>query len=110
MTTLTKTYTPSHSVVQTLNSTRLYTRLINRLEFSYFGLIAMSILISSCLGGITTMQIFETDAPLIEFILSVSFTMALLVACLSQAPTKWIVNLFALSILVNTVLLIINLI
>lgn len=110
MTTFTKSYNLSHSDVNTLPSNSLYARLIKRLEFSYFGLIAMSILISSCLGGITTMQIFEHDAPLIEFILSVSFTMTVLVACLSQAPAKWIVNLFTLSILVNTVLLIINLI
>ncbi|PBQ33734.1 hypothetical protein CNR22_18760 [Sphingobacteriaceae bacterium] len=110
MTTLTKTYNPSHSNAQTDHSATFYARLIKKLEFSYFGLIALSILISSCLGGITTMQIFEHDAPLIEFILSVSFTMAVLVACLSQAPAKWIVNLFTLSILVNTVLLIINLI
>lgn len=110
MTTLTNTYTPSRSNAQTISSGNFYQRLIKKLEFSYFALIAMSILISSCLGGITTMQIFEHNAPILQFILSVSSTMAVLVGCLSQVSTKWIVNLFSLSILVNTVLLIINLI
>lgn len=86
-----------------------YDRFIEQLHFSYFGLIAMAILIGSCLGGITTMKIFEADAGMWQFVLGLGVTMANLVASISQAPTKWVVNLFALSLLVNTVLLLVNL-
>jgi hypothetical protein len=110
MTTLAKSHTHFNTTTQTVSLASRYSVFIKKLEFSYFGIIAMAILISSCLGGITTMQIFEHNAPLWQFIVSLGFTMANLVACLSQAPMKWVVNLFAASLLVNTVLLLLNLI
>lgn len=87
-----------------------YDQFIERLKFSHFGLISMAILISSCLGSITTMKVFESGAPLWQFVISLAFTMANLVACISQAPTKWVVNLFAASMVVNTILLLLNII
>lgn len=87
-----------------------YDRLIEGLTFSHFGLIAFAILVSSCLGSIATMKIFENHADSWQFILSLAVTMANLVACISQAPTKWVVNLFGLSLIVNTLLLLLNLI
>ena len=110
MTTLTKSHSRFDANTQTITLASRYALFIKKIEFSYFGFIAMSILISSCLGGITTMKIFENDAPIWMFILSIGVTMANLVSCLAQAPMKWVVNLFALSLLVNTVLLIVNLI
>jgi len=110
MTTLTRTYGRSDTNTQSTTQASRYDKFIQKLEFSYFGLIAMAILIGSCLGSITTMKIFENHAPDWQFIVSLGITMANLVACISQAPTKWVVNLFTLSILVNAILLIVNLI
>ena len=110
MTTLTRTYGRFDTNTQTITLASRYNSFIKKIEFSYFAIIAMAILISSCLGSITTMKIFENAAPLWMFILSLAVTMANLVACISQAPTKWVINLFTLSVFVNTVLLIVNLI
>lgn len=85
-----------------------YDQFIQRLEGSYFGLISMAILIGSCLGGITTMMIFENNSPVWQFIIGLGAAMANLVAAISQAPTKWVVNLFATCLIVNTILLLIN--
>lgn len=108
MTTLAKNHTHVSSNMQIVTLSSRYNQFIEKLDFSYYGFIAMAILISSCLGAITTMQVFEHDAPLWQFVVSLGFTMANLVACIGQAPTKWAVNLFAASLFVNTVLLLIN--
>jgi hypothetical protein len=110
MTTLTKTYSHIEQVENTVNLARRYDAFIKRIEFSHFAIIAMAILIGSCLGSIATMKIFENNAPLWEFIASLTFTMANLVACIGQAPTKWVINLFVASLFVNTLLLLVNLI
>lgn len=87
-----------------------YNSLIKRLEFSHFSVIAMALLIGSCMGGITTMKIFQNHAPDWQFIVSLGFAMANLVACIAQAPTKWVVNLFVACMLVNGILLFVNVI
>lgn len=109
MATLAKTHTGFNTSAPGVSLASRYNNFITRIESSYFGFIAMAILISSCLGGITTMQVFEQHAPFWQFILSLGFTMANLVACISQAPAKWVMNLFAASLLVNTALLLLNL-
>jgi hypothetical protein len=109
MTTLTKTYERFNTNTQTITLASRYSKFIKSIEFSYFSIIAMAILISSCLGSIATMKIFENAGPLWMFILSLAVTMANLVACISQASTKWVVNLFSLSIIVNVILLVANL-
>lgn len=107
MTTLTKNLHSETHVYSTVN-TSAYDRFIERIKFSHFGLISMAILIGSCLGGIATMKIFENNAPLWQFIVSLGITMANLVACIAQAPTKWVVNLFGASLIVNIILLLAN--
>lgn len=110
MTTLTKTYGRFDTNTQTITLASRYNQFIQKIEFSHFAVIAMSILISSCLGSITTMKIFENVGPLWMFILSLAATMANLIACIAQAPAKWVINLFTLSVVINTALLIVNLI
>lgn len=109
MTTLTKTYGRFDTNTQTITLASRYNQFIKRIEFNYFAIIAMAILISSCLGSVATMKIFENAGPLWMFILSLAVTMANLAACISQASTKWVVNLFSLSVLVNAILLVANL-
>ena len=108
MTTLTKTYTH-----QNANSTSLnlrYNKFIDKLQFSYFGLISMTIAIGSILGGIAAMYVFENNAPMWQFILCLGFSTMNNVFAISQAPVKWVFNTFVLTILVNIMLIIINII
>jgi hypothetical protein len=112
MTTIAKAYSHvnQHETVQSVSLSTGYDRFIKKLEFSHYGLVAMAILIGSCLGSIATMKIFQNHAGDWQFIVSLGFTMANLVACIGQAPTKWVVNLFAASLFVNALLLVINII
>jgi hypothetical protein len=86
-----------------------YDRLIEDLKFSYYGLISMTILIGSILGGMAAMFVFQNHAPLWQFIIGLYCAMGNLVASIAQAPTKWVVNLFLLSTVVNVLLILINL-
>ena len=114
MTTITKSYGQSQiSYVNRSNSNSItllkrYNDLIEDLNFSQFGLISMSILIGSIMGGIAAMFVFQAGAPLWQFIVGLIFTMANLVASIAQAPTKWVFNLFVLSLIVNTLLIVAN--
>lgn len=106
MATITKTINQSQAT--DLSSGSRYDKFIEGLKFSHFGLISMTILIGSIVGGIAAMYVFENGAPFWQFILGLAVSMANLVAAISQAPTKWVVNLFALSVIVNTILVIAN--
>ena len=91
-----------------VGSVSRYDKLIEDLKFSHFGLMSMAILIGSCLGGITAMFVFENHAPFWEFAIALIVTMANLVASIAQAPTKWVLNVFVLSLAVNAILILIN--
>ena len=88
--------------------TKSYNQLIDKLNFSYFGLISMTILIGSILGGITAMMILQNDAPIWELILCMSVAMTNNVVAIGQAPTKWIFNLFTLEVIVCVLLILAN--
>ncbi len=108
MTTLSKTY--SHQNTGSVEINGWYNNLIKKLEFSYFGLISMTILAGSILGGVAAMYIFKNDAPMWEFLLCIGFSTMNNVFAISQAPVKWVFNTFALTVLVNVLLIILNLI
>lgn len=103
-----QTQTASHST--TAHSTSAYALWIEKLKFSHFGIISMTILIGSIVGGITAMYIFKNNAPIWQLSLCMAASMANLVAAISQAPTKWVVNLFITCMVVNTVLILANII
>jgi len=109
MTTIAKQFSVSHAV-ELKHSTGLslsarYNNFIEELTFSHFGLMVMAMLISSCLGSITAMAIFFNGGPIWVFAIGLFAAVANLVACISQAPTKWVVNFFILSVVVNLALL-----
>lgn len=106
MSTLTKTYTNQNTSSTSLNER--YSTLMDKLQFSYFGLISMTILIGSIIGGIAAMYIFKNDAPLWQFIFCIGFSTMNNVFAISQAPVKWVFNTFVLTILVNVLLILIN--
>jgi hypothetical protein len=108
MTTLTKTYINQNTGLVSLNER--YNKLMDKLQFSYYGLISMTILIGSILGGIAAMYIFENDAPMWQFIFCLGFSMVNNVFAISQAPVKWVFNTFVLTVLINVLLILINII
>jgi hypothetical protein len=85
-----------------------YDNFIEGLTFSHFGLISIAILFGSCLGAITAMYLFLYGAPMWLFSIGLFSSLANLVACIGQAPTKWVVNMFAQSLIVNVGLLIVS--
>ena len=86
-----------------------YAQFIERISFNYFGIISMTILIGSILGGIGAMYILKNNAPIWELGLCMAGAMANNVAAIGQAPTKWVVNLFIVSSVISVLLILVNL-
>lgn len=82
-------------------------KMIEDLEFSHFALICISILFGSCMGGVAAMFIMQAGMPIWVVGIALAVSLANLVASIAQAPTKWVVNLFTLSLVVNIILLLI---
>jgi hypothetical protein len=95
--------------VEKVKTESAYDRFISKLEFSYFGIISMTILIGSIIGGIAAMYILKSDAPVWQLGLCMAVAMANNVAAIGQAPTKWVVNLFIANFVVNVALISVNL-
>ena len=108
MSTLTKTYVNQNE--SSISLSERYNKLMDKLQFSYFGLISMTILIGSIIGGIAAMYVFKNDAPMWQFILCIGFSTMNNVFAISQAPIKWVFNTFVLTVLVNILLILINVI
>jgi hypothetical protein len=82
-----------------------YDNWIESIKFNHFFLMSFAILFGSCLGSISAMFIFYAGAPIWVFAIGLFASMANLVAAISQAPTKWMVTTFLISVLVNVSLL-----
>ena len=78
-----------------------YQRFLAEAKYNYFAVISMSILIASIWGGLTAMVILENNAPIWILCANIYITMASNIASIGQASVKWVINLFALSILIN---------
>ncbi len=87
-----------------------YDNWIKKLNFSYFGIISMTILVGSILGGIAAMYILKNDAPIWQLGICMASAMANNVAAIGQAPTKWVVNLFFTCLTINIMLILLNVI
>lgn len=101
----------SKTVVNRVNTSikkSKYELWIESLNFSYFGIITMTILVGSIVGGIAAAVILSNNAPIWQLGLCASVSMANNAAGIGQAPTKWIVNLFFVNIIINTLLIVIN--
>lgn len=85
-----------------------YDRFMEKIKFSYFGIISMTILIGSCLGGITAMVVLKNEAAIWQLGLCMAVSMANNVAAISQAPVKWVVNSFVIGLVVNVLLILAN--
>ena len=94
--------------IQTATTKSKYELLIEKLDFSYFGLISITILVGSILGGITASIILNNHASIWQLIICSAVSMANNTAGIAQAPTKWVCNLFIITLIVNILLILIN--
>jgi hypothetical protein len=85
-----------------------YDQFLQSNEKNYFSFIAMTILVGSIWGGLTAMLIDKFNAPVWQMAVNVASSMACNVAAIGQAPLRWVVNLFVLSMLLNTILMLIQ--
>lgn len=85
-----------------------YSKLVQKLEFSYFGLISMTILVGSIIGGIAAMFIFQNDAPIWQLGVCMAAAMANNVSAIGQAPTRWVLNIFLINFTICTLLILVN--
>ena len=104
MTTLTKSFSESSAST----GASAYDRFIESIRFSYFGIICITGLVGSCLGGITAMYVLQDHAPIWQLCINIYITMASNIAAIGQAPLKWVVGIFSLSVLTNIVLLLVH--
>ena len=109
MATLAKNISPALQSSISLTLSDRYNQFIEKIKFSYYGIITMTMIIGSCLGGIATMYVFQNDAPIWQFCLVTAISMGNNVAAISQAPMKWVVNMFTLNVIINTILILVNL-
>ena len=103
--------TLSHSAAHTVSANRqvsFYGKLVQKLEFSYFGLIAMTISVGSIIGGIAAMYVMEHNAPIWQLGLAMAGAMANNVSAIGQAPTRWVLNIFLANLTVCTLLILAN--
>lgn len=107
MATITKPYAGSVSTASN-NSVSGYDAFLKKLNFSYFGLISMTITIGSIIGGIAAMSILQNDGPIWQLALCMGLAMGNNVAAIGQAPIKWLFNTFCISTLVNVLLILAN--
>jgi hypothetical protein len=108
MSTLSKDYSQSgsnyHDQAAATGLAARYHKLIEDLKFSHFALISLAILVGSCLGGVAAMYVLMAGLPIWAVGIGLAASLANLVACIAQAPTKWVVNLFTRSVIVNAIL------
>ncbi len=76
-------------------------------EKGYYGMLSVSILVGSVMGGIMAMFALEKES-LFLMALGLAFTMANLVTSIAQSPARWIVRVFVLSVLVNVLIILIT--
>ena len=107
MATITKPYAGSASSTNAKSESG-YDAFLKKLNFSYFGLISMTITLGSIIGGIAAMSILQNDAPIWQLAVCMGLAMANNVAAIGQAPIKWLFNTFVLSTVVNLLLILAN--
>ncbi|GAB2764474.1 hypothetical protein [Salinimicrobium soli] len=92
---------------------RLYNTLYKDFEDLFVGYSALAIILSTCLGAASAMVILMNGHDLLQMIqlfLVVAVSMIYLVAVLAQMKPKFVFNTLLLSLVVSTLLLVINVI
>ncbi len=89
----------------------MYSRLLKDFKEMYMAYIPLMIILSSCLGSVAAMYVLMQDrsvAQVIQLSLCVIICMAFNASILAQMKPKLIFNLLIFSLLINSVLVLLN--
>lgn len=90
----------------------LHTKYYNEFHDKYTMYIPLTIILQSCIGGIAAMCILmnglDNIAGLVKLFLCVIFTSFYNAVILAQLKDKWVFNMLILSLLLNTLFILIN--
>jgi hypothetical protein len=112
MDTTIKTFQASASAERNYGTQKLslvarYNTWIESIKFNHFFLMSFAILVGSCVGSISAMFVFYAGAPVWVFAIGLFASIANLVAAISQAPTKYMVTTFFISVIINVAILLV---
>lgn len=82
---------------------------IDALEFYRYGIMPISLTAGSCWGSVACLLISMNNAPLWQLAVCAVFTMASNAVAIALAPMRWVVWSFVVSVLLNTLLVLLNL-
>jgi hypothetical protein len=85
-----------------------YGQLVAGLEGAYFGIVAFSIAISGIFGGVALSYILVDKGPTWQLVASIGLVLANMILPVAQQKLKPIISLFLLSIVANSVLILIH--
>lgn len=89
----------------------MYNQYLSQFKAGYLMYIPLTIILQSCIGSVAAMYILvNSHKPMafVELFLCVSVSMIYNAAVLAQIKVKYVFNLLLLSLLVNTILIVIN--
>ena len=90
---------------------KLYAKLYQDFQEMYLGYASLAIIASSCLGSVAAMFILMNGhgfANMIQLFLVVTVCMTFNAAVLAQLKTKFVFNSLIISLIMSTILIIVN--
>ncbi len=90
---------------------KLYAKLYKDFQEMYLGYASLAIIASSCLGSVAAMFILMNGhgfANMIQLFLVVTVCMTFNAAVLAQLKTKFVFNSLIISLIMSTILIIVN--
>lgn len=86
-----------------------FNRNASSFEERRFAAMCVMITIQSCLGSIACMYILQSEGSMSMLMSGAAITMGSNSAFIAQAPPKWCLSIFYISIVVNSLLILVNL-
>ncbi len=93
---------------QALPSGNWYQRQVDAFERGRLAWLSIYIIAHSCWGSIACMYVLLNNANVAQLAICAGVVMASNAMFIAQAPAKWCINVFYLSIVLNTIILLIN--
>lgn len=107
-TTKSSTLTKSNTNYQSFSIDGWFKKQVAKFENARFGWMTIYITAQSCLGAIAVMYVLQNNANDILLSISAAITMASNALFIAQAPGKWCLITFYLSVLINALIILFN--
>lgn len=79
-----------------------------KLQFNYYSIIVMTLLVGSCVGAIAAANILSTNAPTWQLAACASLAMFNNTTAIGNMSIKWVVWSFVIALIGNTTLIALN--